>query len=478
MKGLVPLTHPPLEAKNPRADPPPQRGFSWGLEPFLRTAATIRMIRAHTLRQRIRHRIRLTPCNAPMARTANTVAGSILLLTSLMASCNVEVLDVTFEAGTAGHTPLSSSGGQSSLGTTSSTRTQPAMTLASATAGASGGANAPFGGFAGSVAGSFAGGGAAPITSINTSLPWRSGLRPSPFCELTFGARRDALGRYLDPRKPASFPSIQFLSVLTGGEDSNVLGDASLRMLFELQPDSSSSLRDKTPVFYAPLIAFKAHAQDGLEFCGVDSPTTLCSEGAEWIRNNRDYLREVYDSYALDIANVWGTTQPLIWLFEPGFSEYLASSQSSPLSLKELDAVTSDLIGRIRSRLPHAWISLHGTAQIEDLFAYFGAIDLSLVHMVNVTGTATSERIGSATDNDNPDATYANLSAATGLPIFVDTGFGEAAIENHGWLTSEPDLINARIKDGVFAVLVDPLPADIDTLVEELRPQLRRPYCE
>lgn len=407
----------------------------------------------------------------------------MLLLISLIASCDVEVLDVTFETGAAGDTqsstPDSSSSGRSTLGgTTSSPRAYTGGAIASAAAGASGSAYTVLGGFAGSAAGSSSGGGATSTTSINTRLPWRSGLRPSPFCELTFGARRDSLGKYIDLRRQSTFPSVQLLSVLTGAEEDNVLADSSLRMLFEVRPDSPSSLRGKTPVFYAPLIAFKAHARDGLEFCGSDSSRTLCSEGAEWIRSNRDYLREVYDSYAWDIANVWGTTQPLVWLFEPGFGEYFASSQSSPLSLKELDAVTSDLIGRIRSRLPHALISLHATAQLDDLFAYFGAIDLSLVHMVNVTGAATSDRIGGPADNDNPDATYANVSAATGLPIFVDTGFGEAALENHGWLTSEADVINARIEDGVFAVLIDPMPADMDTLVGELRPQLRNLYCE
>lgn len=303
-------------------------------------------------------------------------------------------------------------------------------------------------------------------------------MRPSPFCEFSFGARRDSLRTYDDPRKQPTFSSLQFLGVLTGGEDGNELAGSSLRLMFELRPDSSSTLRGKTPVFYAPLIALKANLRDGLEVCGPESSLTLCADGADWIRDNRDYLREVYDGYARDIADVWGTTRPLIWLFEPGFSEYLASDQSAPLSLKELDTVTSDLIGQIRSRLPNALISLHASPRIEDPFEYFGAIDLSLVHMVNVSGAATSDRFGTPLDADNPNATYSNLSAATGLPIFVDTGFGDAVLENHGWLTSDAKVINARISDGVFAVLIEPPPSNLDPLVQALLPKLTHPYCE
>lgn len=417
-----------------------------------------------------------------MNRITNIISGAALVLTA-MASCDVAVLDVTFDAAAAGNTYSSTrggttSGGGSTFATASSSRQYTAGTSSTAAAGGPfGSSSLTLGGFAGVPAASVAGGGATSM-STSTTVPWRSGLRPSPFCDLAFGTRRDALGGFDNPRRQLSFSSVQFLSGLVGNEEANKLEGSNLRMLLELRPDSSSSLRGKMPVFYAPIMAFKAHDQAGLDFCGSDSSRTLCSDGAEWIRNNRDYLREVYDGYAWDIANVWGTSRPLIWMFEPGLSDYLASSQNSPLSLKELDTVTSDLIGQIRSRLPNAKISLHASAQIEDLFDYFGAIDLSLVHMVNVSGPANNERFATPTDPDNPNATYANLSAATGLPIFVDTGFGNAAIENHAWLSSDADVINARIADGVFAVLIDSPPSNMDALVEGLRPQLNHLYCE
>jgi hypothetical protein len=207
---------------------------------------------------------------------------------------------------------------------------------------------------------------------------------------------------------------------------------------------------------YAYFIPFKALNKDKLAACDPNSTApNLCNEGAAWIRNNTAYLQGVYATYADQIATIWGTTRPLIWLFEPDYNNYIRDSQSEPLTPSELSFYASALIGTVKARLPKAIISHYASPSIGDFSTYFGALDLSLVDLINVTGSANYDYFFSNNSIVNPEATYRSLHEATGLPIFVDTGFSASEIPVKDWLTVSTDVINQRIADGVIGVLMN-----------------------
>lgn len=398
------------------------------------------------------------------------------VLALLMAPCcgldRTLTLDLTSESGLAGGTVAVPSAGAGTGGVKAGTSVSN-----------NGGA------FAGSDSGSDAGGssdppiGGAGGAATSTSAPFSSGGRASPSCNFAWGRRWDpnrSTGDDTHGTRPQPYDSnIGFFTSVIGWQDGSRLDGDSLRLLNAVDPNRAGALQGKTPVFYAPIIALRAMSDGSLKDCDPASTTpNLCTQGAEWIRGHRDYLRQVYDSYASDIAQNWDTNCPLIWLFEPNFSDYVRSSQSTPLSLEELSTVASDLIATVRSRLKNVLIGHHVSPDIDNLAEYFGALDLSVVHMVYVSGTATSTRYGASPQSASETATYLNLHITTGLPIFVDTVFGGSPISNHGWLSSDPSAINDRIADGVFAVYVDPAPDDMGLRIENLRPRLDKPDCQ
>lgn len=303
--------------------------------------------------------------------------------------------------------------------------------------------------------------------------------RVSPFCAFKWGrswagtnAEVQALG------KPAYPYNLGMMSIWFGYETDNVLNPAITKMLATLGPSGDAALSGVVPVFYAYLIPFKADLEGISKDCNPTATTpNICIDGAQWIRNNRDKLRSIYGSYADQVATAWGTARPVIWLFEPSFNDYTRTSQTAPLSLAELAAVATDLIATIKLRLPNAWISHFASPDIPDLQAYFAAMDMKYVDLVNVTGTAKLAYFGAGNNAANPSATYSRLHAASGRHIFVDTGFGASAVGAVDWLSSGPDTVNQRIADGVIAVQIDQAPASMQSDIAALAPKLSGLAC-
>jgi hypothetical protein len=299
----------------------------------------------------------------------------------------------------------------------------------------------------------------------------------NPFCNFAWG--RQWAGRSPTTNTPPSpdYPdNLDFLSVWVGYESDDGMNQAIVDLLGDLSPGGTPSLQGVIPVYYAYFVAFKSLNRMGLGGCAPESTTpNLCTEGAQWIVDNRDYLRQVYDDYARRTAAIWGTERPILWLLEPDFTDYIRPSQSNPLTLQELAALASDLISTIRARLPNALIALYASAQTTDYASYFGAFELSLVSFVYTTGWSVTGALSASAAEQNPSATYQNLHAATGLPIFVDTGFGATLIADT-WTTAEASAINARIAEGVSAVNIEPPTSAMAEQVDALGPQLT-PLC-
>lgn len=312
-------------------------------------------------------------------------------------------------------------------------------------------------------------------TTPSSELP----MRASPFCKLLWGRSWSGTDDELTAAGEAPYPdNLGMMTIWIGYEDDDSVDEAIAGMLRALGPDGPAKFQGVVPVLYAYFIPFKASNRDDLGPCDPTAKTAnLCTEGAAWIRKHRDYMRRVYDGYARRIAEIWGTTRPLVWLFEPGFSNYARDSQTAPLSVEELSVVASDLISTVKARLPNALVSHHASPLTTDMASYFGAFDLSQISLVNVTGAATSDRPAPA-DGEKQTSTYRELHDATGLPILVDTGFRASHVENHGWLSSTPDVINARIADGVVAVEIDPAPDDMQAQIDRLNPALSGLNCK
>ena len=56
--------------------------------------------------------------------------------------------------------------------------------------------------------------------------------------------------------------------------------------------------------FYAYIIAFEARFKAGLQDCDVSNTNSLCTKGADFIKNNRQHLIERYRHQATKISEV------------------------------------------------------------------------------------------------------------------------------------------------------------------------------
>ena len=74
----------------------------------------------------------------------------------------------------------------------------------------------------------------------------------------------------------------------------------------------------KLPVFYAYIIAFEARVKWGLKDCDVGTPS-LCQQGADFIRKNRDHLVARYKHQAQNIAQYLGKDGKAVFEIEPDF---------------------------------------------------------------------------------------------------------------------------------------------------------------
>jgi hypothetical protein len=75
----------------------------------------------------------------------------------------------------------------------------------------------------------------------------------------------------------------------------------------------------KMPVFYGYIIAFMARRELGLQDCDVSSTNSLCTEGSNYIRNNRARIIEQYRHYAQQAAIRIGKNGEIVWIMEPDF---------------------------------------------------------------------------------------------------------------------------------------------------------------
>lgn len=223
-------------------------------------------------------------------------------------------------------------------------------------------------------------------------------------------------------------------------------------------------------VYYAYFAGF------ALPDCNLSGPPNLCSDGAQWLRDNRAKYLELYANYAKKTYQA-SPNKGVVWLLEGDFVQYTYEEQSNPFTMQELGDLARDVVCAIKANAPNALVAMNHSTWIsnEASQAFWSAMPTDVLDFVWTTGVGDND--GFMESGGHPGiynaqtARYDYLSNYTSLGLFVDTSFGASQM-NDSWSGLPASTLNARISEGVIAVNVTEPPADYQTRLSGLRPQL------
>lgn len=211
--------------------------------------------------------------------------------------------------------------------------------------------------------------------------------------------------------------------------------------------------------------------------CNVQpSGDNLCTDGAQWIRDNYSYLLSLYSDYAAQTYAA-NPNRGVFWLLEGDFHQFTGSSQSNPLSMQELGQLAADVTQAIKNNAPNAKVGMNHSTWIPDseAFAFWEAMPLELLDFVWTTGVGNNNGYFESSANSSTynaaTARYDVISALTGKKLFVDTSFGLSQAAD-SWTGISANELNNRIAEGVFAVNVTEPASNYQSRLNNLRPQL------
>jgi hypothetical protein len=136
--------------------------------------------------------------------------------------------------------------------------------------------------------------------------------------------------------------------------------------------------QNKLPVFSTHYITSEGMLK-GLVNCGTSgSNNTFCTKGANFVRQNRDYILSRYNYLAANIASIIGKQGNILLKIEANFSQYYTSQvqQSGPLTGQYMRALFDDICKTVRAQLPNAAFSWEITPEMSQdamrtYWAYF-----------------------------------------------------------------------------------------------------------
>jgi Cellulose binding domain len=220
----------------------------------------------------------------------------------------------------------------------------------------------------------------------------------------------------------------------------------------------------KVPYQYLYITAGKARADWGLQDCnvGADVTKTLCYNGANYIRFNKEFINNSYIAAANSIKNSFGATKEIVLHIEPDFWQYTSSSQNGGgLSYNEAQTMMNQWTTSIKQILPNSTLVLDISPWNSDLqkwSAGFNNFDYA-----GMVGKKFSPLGDGSVPAGIDGKTYAQISTAVGKKLILDDshGVGGAWLGfDYDWTNS--DLVQKRINDGITAVILPP--NDISTL--------------
>jgi Cellulose binding domain len=225
---------------------------------------------------------------------------------------------------------------------------------------------------------------------------------------------------------------------------------------------SKFSLQDninKTPYLYLYITAGKARTDWNLQDCnlGVEKSQTLCYRGADYLRSNRDKVKEAYINTANNIKKVYGATREIALHIEPDFYQYTYSDQQNGgLSFAEATKDLNLWTDSIKEILPNASLIMDVSPWNTDLRGW--SSNLRNFDYAGIVGKATPPRgDGSVIPAGLDGKSYAKISQDVGKQLILDDSHGVGGY----WLPFDYDWANKtlaqeRANDGVVAVILPP----------------------
>jgi hypothetical protein len=376
-------------------------------------------------------------------------------------------------AGGAGTGGAGGTGGASSTGTIGAATSGTTATGTSSSATGSGGAAATAaasgttsgaggvpstGGSSGTTGGSTTGsGGSGPSGSCGSQS---FTLNSNPFgCEFAWGTNGDRGDR-------SSY--LHFITTWVGyeygqGRENDCDGCG---LAGELRSSGAMATYYAYFIGYSPLPDCNTHPE----------PPNLCTDGAQWVRDNRDYVVSLYGGYARRTYQA-SPDKPVVWLLEGDFVQYTYDEQNNALSMQELGDLARDITCAIKSNMPNAVVAMNHSPWLsnEVTDAFWGAMPLDVLDLVWTTGLGNNDGfIPENTDGESYNgrtARYGYLNQLTGKQIVVDTSFGASQADD-SWTGIGATTLNQRIGDGVIAANVTQPPGDYQSRVDGLTGQL------
>ena len=220
------------------------------------------------------------------------------------------------------------------------------------------------------------------------------------------------------------------------------------------QPDNIN----KTPYLYLYIAAGKARSDWNLEDCnvGVEKSRTLCYRGAEYLRNNRDYVKQAYINTANNIKRIYGTSREIALHIEPDFYQYTDSGQlNGGLSFSEAAKDLNLWTDSIKAILPNSRLIMDVSPWNSNLTAWSN--NMKNYDYAGIVGKPASPYGDGTTPAGVDGKSYAKISQETGKQLILDDSHGVGGY----WLPFDYDwsnksLAQERLKDGVVAVLLPP----------------------
>ena len=289
------------------------------------------------------------------------------------------------------------------------------------------------------------------------------------FCVAKFDPCKFNFGRAWDGGDK-DYSEVDYITIWAGS-DENWNGNWIGAMLSKCKSDN------KTPVLYSYIIAFTARRDMGLKDCDVGTPN-LCQQGAKYIRENKSRITGQYEKYASGVKNSFGTTDPVIWLMEPDFFQYVSSAQegTTELSSQEAGQLMKELVAIIKRNLPNAVISMDISPWNTNQSGWFSSFTMSDFTYMNTSGGRTDAN-STKIRNEN-GTTWSSIHSVTGKCIIADDGYGVGGGSiGHDPTWDDVNNLNARIADGVIAITQASPKADWASTIRTIRPQLNRPIC-
>jgi hypothetical protein len=205
------------------------------------------------------------------------------------------------------------------------------------------------------------------------------------------------------------------------------------------------------PTFYTYVIGGQACSQAKYCDCNTSTGDTLCTKGAQWIRDNRAPIVNAYAQYA-KMLNAKFPDKPMIWWLEGDYHQYAeVTTQSNVLSYPEAGALISDIATAIKTNQPKARVGINHAPWISDAQAqqFWSNMPISVLDLIWVQGAGDTDKFPNSWTEGTSN--FAWLHEKTGLPIMAETSYGAP----DRWTTTTADNVNARIESGVVGVLIN-----------------------